>query len=202
MSTNSTGFQLDAKAAQNIIAKRRIIRLTDADSVLKFEIQGNGNTIPVTDKNGAQVFSNGDSAVPLMKTIYNIKANSHVAMLNQRNRDILKAAMAAETQGDMELAHAKFNEYLNKIQVSFSVIINPGRSTAQFFNGQMVQGRVQLISTDNGQLLTLENVVAVRIEEAGKTPTFTLSDLMGLDDKAPDAQTVFTPLESATGTEA
>lgn len=192
-------FQLDAKAAQNIIAKRRIIRLTDADSVLKFEIQGNGNIIPVTDKSGAQVYSSSDSNLPLTKAIYNIKANSHVAMLNPRNREILREAMAAETAGEVEKAHDLFNQYLNKIQVSFSVIINPGRSVVQFYNGQMIQGRVQLITTDNGQLLTLENVVAVRIEEAAKTPTFSLSDLMGLDDKSPAAETVFTPLEGATG---
>jgi hypothetical protein len=200
MSTQSlASFILDAKAVQNIIAKRRIIRLTDADSVLKFEVQGNGNTIAVVDKSGAPVLSNNGTGVPLTKTIYNIKANSHVAMLNPRNREILREAMTAETAGDVDTAHAKFNEYLNKIQVSFSVIINPGRTHTQFFNGQMVQGRVQLITTDNGQLLTLENVVAVRIEEAAKTPTFSLADLMGLDDKAPDAQTVFTPLEGATG---
>lgn len=197
MSTQS--FQLDAKAVQNIIAKRRIIRMTDADSILKFEIQGNGNIIPVTDKSGAQVYSNTDSNLPLTKSIYNIKANSHVAMLNPRNREILKAAMTAETAGDKDEAHDLFNQYLNKIQVSFSVILNPGRNTVQFYTGQQVQGRVQLVTTENGQLLTLESVVAVRIEEAAKTPTFSLTDLMGLDDVAPTPETVFTPVEGAIG---
>lgn len=197
MSTQN--FILDAKAVQNIIAKRRIIRLTDADTVLKFEIQGTGNTIAVVDKNGAPVLSNNGTGVPLTKTIYNVKANSHVAMLNPRNRALLKEAMLAETAGETEKAHDLFNQYLNKIQVSFSVILNPGRQTAQFFNGQMVQARVQLVTTDNGQLLTLENAVAVRIDEAAKTPTFNLADLMELDAEGPSAETVFTPVESATG---
>jgi hypothetical protein len=199
MSTQN--FVLDSKAVQNIIAKRRIIRLTDAGEKLKFEIQGNGNIIAVLDKSGAPVLSNNGTGVPLMKTIYNIKANSHVAMLNPRNREILKAAHMAEQEGDTDAAHRAYNEYLNKIQVSFSVILNPGRTHTQFYNGQMVLGRVQLITTDNGQLLTLEDVVSVRIEEAAKTPTFSLADLMDLDEKGPDAQTVFTPVESATGNE-
>lgn len=198
MSTQS--FQLSAKTTQNIIAKRKIFRVTDAKAPLKFEIQGNGNTIPMVDKNGVQVVD--QQGIPLMKTIYNTRVNSHVAMLNPRNKAILLEAMTAETAGNTELAHDKFNQYLNKIQVSFSVILNNGRKNPVFHNGDLVKGRVELVTTDNGQLLTLENntVSLVHIEEAEETSKFTLSDLMGLDSTAPTPESVFTPIEGATTT--
>lgn len=190
MSTQTNSFQLDAKAAQNIIAKRRIFRATDAGTIFKFDIQTNGNTIPVMNKNNEHV---ADAAgLPLYKTIYNTNVNSHVAMLNPRNQAILREAMVAETAGNMELAHEKFNAYLNKVQVSFSVILNNGRTNPVFSKGDLVKGKVQLITTDNGQLLTVENVTAVRIEEAGATMSFNLNDLMGLSDAKPDAADVFT----------
>jgi len=197
MSTQTSSFKLDAKATQKIIAKRRIFRAADAGTIFKFDIQGNGTTIPVLNKDKAQV--NDAAGLPLYKTIYNTNVNSHVAMLNPRNQAILREAMVAETAGNMELAHEKFNEYLNAVQVSFSVILNNGRTNPVFSKGDLVKGKVQLITTDNGQLLTVENVTAVRIEEASSTMSFNLSDLMGLSDEKPSAADVFTPLtEGAT----
>lgn len=192
---------IGSKAVQNIIAKRKIFRVTDDKQLFKFEIQGDGFTLAVTTKDGTAVLDFQGN--PLMKTIYNTRVNSHVAMLNERNREILKGAVAAEQDGDMETAHAAFNDYLNKIQVSFSVILNPGQKNKVFSNGDLVKGRVELITTENGQLLTLENnsVTLVPIQEANATAAFTLDDLMGIT-ATPAAETVFTPLEGATTTTA
>lgn len=193
MSNQSTTSRLiNSTAARNIIAKRKIFRTSDVNELLKFEIQGKGNTIAVTKQDKSVVLDAQGN--PLMKTIYNTKVNSHVAMLNPRNQEILKGAMQFESDGDDEAAHRAFNDYLNKIQVSFSVIINPGQKTTVFSNGDLVKGRVTLVTTENGQLLTVENVTAVRIEEAANTQVFTLEDLIGITGAAPDPSAVFTPL--------
>lgn len=197
MSTQSSSFRLTAASVQSIIANRAIIRTSQAGDTLRFHVQGNGNTIPVVTKDGAQVMASGTDNVPLLKTIYGLKCNSHVAMLNPRNQEILRTAYAAEAEGDEDTAHAAYNDYLNKIQVSFNVIINPGRKITSFTNGQLVEGEVALISTEKGQLLTLDNVRGVVVAKAGATPAFTLNDLMGVADEI-TPETVFTPTAGAT----
>lgn len=198
MSTQNTGsLQLTAQIVQNMISSRAIVRLSDVGQTKRFHIRGNGNIIAVTTRDGAQVMSSSNPNQPLVKKIFNIQANSHVAMLNERNRAILREAMQAESVGDMELAHSKFNEYLNRIQVSFSVILNARGDNAEFYNKQLVEGEIELVTTDNGQLLTISNARAVRVEKLAATPAFTLSDLMGLE--APAAETVLQPIDAATG---
>lgn len=194
--SNASSLVLDAAKAQNIIASRSLVKRSQVGETFRFHVQGNGNIIPVRDKEGNQVMSSGTD-LPLYKTIYNIKANSHVAMLSVRNQAILREAMKAETDGDMETAHTKFNEYLNKIQVSFSVIINPGREPQKFYDKQLIEGEIELVTTDNGELLTISNPRAVAVAKLGATPAFTLEDLMGVDPKTPE--TVFTETGATEG---
>lgn len=191
--TSNSSLQLTAQIAQNMIASRSIVRLTDVGETKRFHIRGNGNVIPVLTKDGAQVMASGTDNVPLMKTIYNVKANSHVAMLNSRNQEILRAAMTAEKEGDDAAAHNAFNQYLNKIQVSFSVILNPGRKAQTFYDGQLVEGEIELVTTENGQLLTISNPRPVKIEKLAATPAFTLADLMGIEEVGPTAENTFIP---------
>lgn len=197
MSTqNSNSFRLTSANLQQMIASRGIIKSSQAGETKRFHVRGDGFTIPVTNKAGEQVMANGTDNVPLMKTIYNVKANSHIAMINPRNQEILRTAMLAEKEGDMDAAHEAFNDYLNKIQVSFSVILNPGRKNKTFYDQQLVEGEIELITTDNGQLLTIANPRPVAIDKIDKTPQFSLNDLMGLagdDDQDPAA--VFTKIE-------
>lgn len=196
MSTQS--LRLTAQLATNIIAKRKILRISDDKSFVKLHIQSGGNIIPVTDKDGNPVLSTS-SGQPLMKAIYNVSANSHVAMLNPRNQEIFRTAVEAEKQGDDDAAHAAFNDYLNKIQISFNVLINPGAAIPKFSKNDLIKGTVQVVTTENGQLITLEKVSAVEARDVMDTPKFTLNDLMGLVEAGPTAEEVFTP---AAGTEA
>jgi hypothetical protein len=184
--------KLTFTAVQNILAKRKIIRLSDDKSLVKVHIQSGGNIIAVTTKDGTPVIGNG--GIPLMKAIYNVAANSHVAMLNPRNQEILRGAHEAEQQGDDDTAHAAYNDYLNKIQVSFNVMINPGSAMPKFGKNDLIKGTVQLITTDNGQLLTLDKVGMVEATELRDTAKLSLADLLGLTD-APTAEDVFTPIE-------
>jgi hypothetical protein len=195
MSTNSTTLVLSAAKVRSIIASRSIVKTVQVGDTVRFHIQGNGVTIPVKTSAGAIVMANGTN-IPLTKTIYGTKVNSQVAMMNERNRQLLKDAVAAEAAGadDFEVTKA-FNTYLNKIQVSFSILHNPGRKIETFYNKQLVEAEVELITTDNGQLLTFTNVRPVKTEKLGSTPEFTLEDLMGLSADGPKAEDVFTPAE-------
>lgn len=201
MSTNSstTGFSsgLTLTAVQNIIGKRKRIEATADGELVKVFIQSGGNTIPVMDKAGAPVL--GVGGFPLMKTIYNVAANSAVAMQNPRNREILAGAVQAEKDGDFAAAHLAYNDYLNKIQVSFSVMINPGSTPTTFAKDKLVEGTVQLVKTDNGQLITLQKVSGVAATTLKDTGKLSLNDLLGITDtKQIGAADVFTPTEGAT----
>ena len=191
MSTTNS-FQLDSRTVQNIIASRSIVKLQQAQlgDTVRFHIQGNGFTLPVTDKTGAQVLDRQTNQ-PLFKTIYGVKANSHVAMMNPLNREILTNAMKAESVGNMDEAHTLFNQYLNKIQVSFSVVLNHNKVNPTFYDKQLVEGECQLITTENGSLITMQNVRAAAVAKLGKTPEFSLADLMSISDEGPKAEDVF-----------
>lgn len=192
----STQFKLSVETVRNIISSRAMVRQHQENQTVRFHIQGNGNIIPVKDKNGKQVMANGTDNIPLTKTIYGTKVNSYIAMVNPRNRQMLQDAVAAEQAGADEFeVNAAYNAYLNKLQVSFSVINNPGRKQTVFTDKQLVEGEVKLITTDNGQLLTFENVRPVAIEKLNATPSFSLEDLMGLDAEGPKVEDVFTPID-------
>lgn len=201
MSTTNS-FQLTPTTVQNIIASRGIVKQQQAEigDTVRFHIQGNGFIIPVTDKTGAQVLDR-QTQQPLFKTIYGIKANSHIAMLNPLNRSILQEGMKAFSAGELEKAHTLFNQYLNKIQVSFSVILNHGRTNPTFGDKQLVEGECQLVTTENGSLITMQNVRAVAVAKLAKTPEFSLSDLMGISDEEPKAEDVFKSTEGLMNAE-
>jgi hypothetical protein len=199
---STTNFQLDCKTVQQIIGSRDRATLTDAQKgeTVKFNIQGDGFTLPVTDKTGAQV-NDQRTGQPLYKTIYGVKANSEVAMRNPQNKAIFAEAMKAETAGDMEKAHTLYNQYLNKVQISFNVIINPGRETTTFRNKQLVEGELELITTENGQLITMKNVIAAEVKRLGKTPKFSLEELMGISNEEPNPEDLFTQKSEEEKTE-
>lgn len=193
----SNSFKLTATSAQQILANRGIITAMQDGDTIRFHVQGNGNTIPVVNKDNQPVMANG-TQIPLMKTIYGLKCNSHVAVINPLNKIIFTEGVKAEGDGDVDLAHEKFNQYLNKVQVSFSVLHNPGREPQKFYDRQLIEGEVKLITTEKGQLLTLENVRAVAVAKVGKMPAFTINDLMGIDGEA-TPEKVFTETGATAG---
>lgn len=202
MSTQNSRMLLSKSSVHSIIKSRALLKTVQVGDTVRFHIQGNGVTIPVTDRTGAQVMAQGTN-IPLTKTIYGTKVNSQIAMMNTRNKKLLTDAIEAENLGSDEFEVTKaFNDYLNKIQVSFSVLHNPGRRVELFYNKQLVEGEVELVTTDNGQLLTFTNVRPVKTEKLGSTPEFTLEDLMGLSTDGPKAEDVFTPVTDGVQTDA
>lgn len=187
MSTNSR--KIDFKAVQNIIAKRKMIRITDDKQLVKLFIQSTtGTTIPVTTKEGEPVLQNG---IPLYKTIYNVAANSHVAMINPQNRAILAEAIKFEGQGEEDKATELFNQYLNKIQVSFNVLLT-SPNVEKYTKNEQIQGVVTVITTENGQLITLDKVKAVVAKELADSQKFSINDLLGISDETPNPEDLFT----------
>lgn len=173
---------IDFKAVQNIISKRKTIRLSDINSLIKVHIQSNGGTtLPVTDKSGMPVM--GSNGQPLYKTIYNVAANSQIAMTNERNRKLLSDAVQAESAGEMVQATELFNKYLNAIQVSFNVLLT-GANPVKFGKNDQIKATVQLITTENGQLITLDKVSMVEARELADTQKFTINELLGIADEA------------------
>jgi hypothetical protein len=179
---------LDSKAVASIMNKRSLVTLTLVGKRVALLVQGNGNIIDVEDAEGNLVPSAIDPEMPLQKKIFNLRANSQVAMQNPLNREILKAAIAAEKAGDVEEAHDRFNEYLNKVQFSAGILL-PSTMADRVSHGCEVVGTIQLFVNEKDatkRLLRFEDgTISVQAPEiAGKT-TFSLEDALGLADEKP-----------------
>lgn len=169
--------------ALKILNSRKRIAAGNVGTLMQTVIVGNGTIVPVTDKDGNQVY--GSDKQPLFKVIYNTKLNSAVAQANARNQAILKEALGLYAAGKADEAGEKINEYLNKVQVSFSIILPTGQA-APFASKQVVQGQVAMVTTENGSLLTLENVSAVRAVEAQAVSIDSFEALLGAETEGDD----------------
>lgn len=158
-------------AALKILSSRSLITAAMAGQLIRTTIVGQGTTLPLTDKDGNQV--KDDKGAPLYKHIYNAKLTSQIAQVNERNREILKKAIA----GDEEA----MNDYLNKTQVSFNVVLRSGQ-VPPFAQGQVIDGIVDIVTTDNGSLITLKNVTTPVAKTLGTKAVASLEDLLGGSD--------------------
>jgi hypothetical protein len=112
---------------------------------------------------------------PLRKWIYNVKLNSAIAMSNTRNKQLLIDGVGLEAAGKAEEASEKYRDFLNAVQVSFNVWENSSR---KFFNGQPIAGTVELVTTENGQLLKLKDVYAQEPKAAAATTVSSIDELL------------------------
>ena len=145
----STGRKLDSKAFSAILGARKLIKLEHIGRQVSLFIQGKGQYLP----QGYQFAgATGLTENAFSRTIYNVAANSQLAMLRPENKAILTEAMKAESAGDTDAAHDLFNEYLNAVQVSFSVIEPSNR---QFTSGNNVTAIVAEYTNPNTQVRSL-----------------------------------------------
>lgn len=156
MSTTQTRL-LDGKSVNSIMRKRTSLPTTMVGRKVVFTIQGDGNKVEVLDKAGNPVLSTlpGQSGFILEKKIFNLKANSQMALSNERTISYLKAGAAAEKAGDMQAAHESYNQFLNSCQVSFGIIL-PSVIADKLGNGVDIAATVIEVKTDNGSLLTID----------------------------------------------
>lgn len=175
---------LTAKSVQSIMNKRVLVSKSKEGVKVLLTVQGDGNWMDVTDKEGNFVMSATDSGVILRKKIFNLQATSEIATKNPIFVKLLIDGLKAERAGKADEASDFFNEYLNKTQLSFSVLDNQAVLT-KIVNGVEIAAKIQLVTTDNGELLTIDpSTISIKEPEILKTTVFDLSALTGLSAEA------------------
>lgn len=129
-------------------------------------IIGDGNVIDVKDKAGNLVQSADGSGI-LQKRIFNLNATSELQRSNPLNVALLQRIKALHTAGPdgkpvclpgkEQEAHDLINEYLNKTQISFSVLSGTSHfDSADLQNGAEISAKLVEVTTDKGSLWTME----------------------------------------------
>jgi hypothetical protein len=169
---------MTSASVKSIMSKRVLIPAEASNKRATFTIQGDGNVIDVKDKDGELVTSTiaGYEGTVLQKKIFNLQANSAVAMANPRTRQYLIDALKAEKAGDTAKADELFNSYLNGAQMSFGVLL-PSAVVDQLRKGVEIAARVITVTTENGSLLTIDpsTITIMEPERYGAT-SFNLED--------------------------
>lgn len=186
MSTQNTR-RIDSKAVTGIMNGRKLTKTSRVGKKDVFTIQGNGNVIDVTDKDGKVVTSTitGYEGTVLQKRILNTKSNSELAMSNPRTQGYLRDALKAERAGDADAAHELFNKYLNACQLSFGYLLPNDTLDAALGAGVDIAAEIVVVTTENGSLLTIDPKT-IRVEEAGVQggTTFDINSFME-EEEAP-----------------
>ena len=191
-----TKLVLTKDTVRNIMKKRLTIPEALVGKKVLLTIQGNGNVIDVTDKSGNVVISKlaGQEGIVLQKKIFNVRANSAGAMANQRTRQFMIDGLKAEQAGDTEKASELYNQYLNSCQISFGVLM-PNRLAEELSSGVDIAGRIELVETENGKLLTIAtDSITVKEPEMAESTSFDLDDFAAeLEAEAKAAQAAAAP---------
>lgn len=186
--TDRTPVTLDVVKA--ITKKRGTIHEAQEGQRVIVTVRGNGNVIDVARKNGELVLQAGTTDTVLRKKIYNVVANSAVAMSNTINRELIQEGYKAEKAGDVQMAADCYGAYLNNTQVSISILAGH-KLWKTLQDGDDVQGIVQLIEGPNGQVLTLDpstlSVKEAKRVEKSNTDYFAF---MLSEEPTPAAETV------------
>lgn len=198
---NTTQRRMTAASVKAIMQKRITIPAEAAGKKVQLTVQGTGNVINVLDKDGKEVESLTEPGTKLQKKIFNVKANSAIAQQNPRNKEYLMNGLKAEKLGaDGEVfgllrgeekmwpAHDWYNAYLNAVQISFGILL-PNKVADKLSDNTDISGRVDLIETENGKLLTIDgSSISVLEPEVYGTTSFDLNELMGELDAAEEAE--------------
>lgn len=168
--------KLDSKAVKAIMSKRSLVLQSQVGKRVVLTVQGEGSIIDVKDKSGNYVRSVNDDGTVFRKKIVNFRANSQLAMANDRNRQFLIDAIKAEKAGDAAAADELFGKYLNGTQLSMGIPL-PSHKADQCVSGVEVAGRVTITETENGQLLSIDpSSISIVEPERLSTTTFELPD--------------------------
>lgn len=192
MSTVNSNIVIDATRAMAIINSRKNITREHIGEQLVRQVQGKGTYQSAAE----QEARNPGRSQYFPQYIYNLKANSTEAMGRAENKAIIKAAMEAEAAGNTAEASKLFNDYLNAIQVSFTMIDRPG--VRKLEDGNLVTLIVQEAETKAGHKALVATDVKYKAPLAeGAQTKFSITDLLG-EVAAPaealaDAKVVTTP---------
>lgn len=174
--TAGTRRLIDTKGFMAILNKRKTVKLTHVGNQVVLTVQGTGQFLPKGYKYQGPA---GATENLFDRTIYNLQANSQLSMLRAENKAILTDAIKAESTGDMESATDLFNDYLNAIQISFSVIEPSNR---KFASGDQVTAIVAEATNAAGERQLVVNDVRYKAPVSIEATTFALSDLLAVED--------------------
>lgn len=145
----------NSQSVVRIMQKRTTVPATMEGKKVRLTVRGNGQRFEPKNSKGEYVTSITDPGVVFAVIIYNTESNSGVALSNPRNKELAAKGMAAERAGNTEEAHKLFSEFLNNVQLSFSV---PESSTvnAKLADRVDISAKIIKITTENGSLLTID----------------------------------------------
>lgn len=179
-------------SVMTIMSKRTLVPSTAKRT--RLFIDSDGNDVPATHTDGTPMFSTrGETAgVQLNRRIFNLRANSQIAMANLRNREYFRNGCKAEVLGGsftgiignekVAVSHTAdewFSAYLNACQMSFGVLVpHPLVDKGILVRGAEIVANIDVITTPNGSLLTIDSstISATAPESYGKT-VFAADDL-------------------------
>lgn len=153
---SQTTRQLDSKQVFTIMNRRMAVPADKVGKNVRLTIRGNGNTIDVKNKAGELIQSVVEAGTLFQKVIFNLDANSGIAMKSLLNKDLSTAAIKAERAGDKETASKLFSDFLNAVQMSFSVPTTAKALLAQLGDRVEIIAKVVMVTTENGSLLTID----------------------------------------------
>jgi hypothetical protein len=180
MSTfRNTKANVTSKMNKRLFAPEALVGKT-----VSVTIEGNGVKYDVKNKAGEFVESVLGGGAIFQKMIYNLEANSEIALNNPANKALKSAARAAETAGNTDEAHELYQQFLRKVQMDFSV---PTTSPIVSKLGHKcdISAKLMKITTENGSILTIDPAT-IRILE----PVALGSTTFSFDD---EDETVATP---------
>lgn len=181
-----SSFKFNQKSFQSLMNNRINATLEAATKqrTVLLTIKGNGNSIDVKNKAGELVAQAGGDGVVLQKKIFNTNVNSAIAMKNPANVTLYKDACKAEKAGETDKAHDLFNQLANKLQVSFGLLL-PSKFEFQLSDGVEISAKLQLITTDNGQIITIDpKTIRIMEPEVLATGGFSMEDPFAAEQEA------------------
>lgn len=174
---------LDSKAVKAIMSKRSLVLQSQVGKRVVLTVQGEGSVIEVKDKSGNFVRSVTNDGTVFQKKIVNFRASSQLAMSSGRNRQLLMEGIRTEKAGDVQKADELFTKFLNATQLTMGIPL-PSHKADQCVSGAEVAGRVTLIETEEGQLLSIDPS-SISIVEPERLST-TIFQLPGEEEEESD----------------
>lgn len=159
-----------------ILNKRKTLKADHIGQQTTLSVQGNGQYLP---KGFQYTGPKGATENQFNRWIYNLQANSAYSMQRPENKQILVDAIKAESVGDVEKATDLYNDFLNAIQISFSVIVNPGTSPRKFESGDKVKATVEEVTNATGIKQLVVNDVRYMAPVAIEATKFSIEDILG-----------------------
>lgn len=166
---------IDFAGMLNILNSRLTLKPEHIGQQVLLSVMGKGQFLPAGFQYAGPM---GATENQFNRWIYNLKANSAYSLTRKENRELLKEALKLESAGDVAGATDLYNDYLNAVQISFSVI-DRGTSPQKLAAGDMVTAIVAEVATKAGEKQIVVNDVRYKAPTQVVATKFAVTDLIG-----------------------